>query len=165
MPRSPSGGYRTALTAARAVAALSTCGTWMPCTPMSNRRRMKAGSKPGVRTIGVMPTRSAAITQVLHVMQIEAGVLHVDKGGVEPCKPDDLDDLRIGDAADMRAEREPTPAHDPLHPVFLHGALPIAFFSGTQPPPNPPHKRGRAFKNSLLRLRGSVGVGARPISR
>src|SRR5262245_49138203 len=38
------------------------CGTWMPCTPMSSRRRMNAGSNPGVRTIGVMPTRSAAIT-------------------------------------------------------------------------------------------------------
>src|SRR5712692_10311704 len=30
---------------------------------MSRRRRMKAGSNPGVRTIGVMPARSAAITQ------------------------------------------------------------------------------------------------------
>src|ERR1700675_40178 len=38
------------------------CGTWMPCTPMSRRRRMNAGAKPGVRTMGVMPTRSAAIT-------------------------------------------------------------------------------------------------------
>src|ERR1700739_2356068 len=34
----------------------------MPCTPISSSRRMKAGSNPGVRTIGVMPTRSAAIT-------------------------------------------------------------------------------------------------------
>src|SRR2546426_3801654 len=31
------------------------CGTWMPCTPMSSRRRMKAGSKPGVRTPGFDP--------------------------------------------------------------------------------------------------------------
>ena len=68
---------------------------------------MKAGSKPGVRTIGVMPTRSAAITHSLHIVQVEAGVLHVDKGGVKPGEPDDLDDLRIGDAADMRPEGEP----------------------------------------------------------
>src|SRR5579862_7719643 len=40
-----------------------TCGTWMPCTPISRRRRMNAGWNPGVRTIGVMPMRSAAITQ------------------------------------------------------------------------------------------------------
>src|SRR5262245_51720590 len=38
------------------------CGSWMPCTPMSSSRRTKAGSKPGVRTMGVMPTRSAAST-------------------------------------------------------------------------------------------------------
>src|SRR5262245_688602 len=38
------------------------CGTWIPCTPMSSRRRMNAGSNPGVRTMGVMPTRSAAMT-------------------------------------------------------------------------------------------------------
>ena len=37
-------------------------GTWMPCTPISKSRRMKAGSNPGVRTIGVIPARSAAIT-------------------------------------------------------------------------------------------------------
>ena len=37
----------------------------------------------------------------LHIVQTVAGVLHVDKGGVEPRKPDDLDYLRVGDAADM----------------------------------------------------------------
>ena len=45
-------------------------------------------------------------------MQVEAGVLHVDKGGVEPGEADDLDDLRVGDAADMGAEREPALAQD-----------------------------------------------------
>ena len=57
-------------------------------------------------------------------MQVEAGVLHVDKGGVEPGKPDDLDDLRIGDAADMGPEGEPARVHDAFDPVFLHGSLP-----------------------------------------
>ena len=37
-------------------------------------------------------------------------MLHVDKGGVEPGQPDDLDDLRIGDAAGMSAEGQPAPA-------------------------------------------------------
>ena len=39
----------------------------------------------------------------LHVAQIEARVLHVDEGGVEPGVADDLDDLRIGDAANVGA--------------------------------------------------------------
>jgi hypothetical protein len=47
-------------------------------------------------------------------------VLHVDKGGIEPGKTDDLDDLRVGDAAGMRAEREPACIHDPFDPVLLH---------------------------------------------
>jgi len=42
-------------------------------------------------------------------MQVEGRVLHVDKGGVEPGEANDLDDLRIGDPADMGAEREPAP--------------------------------------------------------
>ncbi len=57
-------------------------------------------------------------------MQVQGRVLHVDKGGVEPGQPDDLDDLRIGDAADMGAEGEAAVAHDPLDPIFLHGFLP-----------------------------------------
>jgi len=75
---------------------------------------MKAGSKPGVRTIGVMPTRSCRHHHQLHVAQVEAGVLHVDERGVEAGMADDLDDLRIGDAADISAERDAAIAHDPL---------------------------------------------------
>lgn len=56
-------------------------------------------------------------------MQVESGVLHVDKGGIEPGKADDLDDLRVGDAAGMRAEREPACIHDPFDPVLLHRFL------------------------------------------
>jgi hypothetical protein len=33
-------------------------------------------------------------------------VLHVDKGGIEAGQPDDLDDLRVGDPADMCAQRQ-----------------------------------------------------------
>src|SRR5205085_7466935 len=56
-------------------------------------------------------------------MQVEGGVLHVDKGGVEPREADDLDDLRIGDAAGMGPKRQPARVHDPLDPVFLHDFL------------------------------------------
>ena len=72
---------------------------------------MKAGSKPGVRTIGVTPTRSAAIT--------------IYKSRVEAREADQLDDLRVGDAADMRAERKPALAEDFLDAVLLHGAQPV----------------------------------------
>jgi hypothetical protein len=34
-------------------------------------------------------------------------VLHVDEGGIEASQPDDLDDLRVGDPANMRAKRSP----------------------------------------------------------
>ena len=60
----------------------------------------------------------------LHVAQVEARVLHVDEGGVEPGMPDDLDDLRIGDAADVGAEREATLAQDLLDSIRLHRELP-----------------------------------------
>jgi hypothetical protein len=40
----------------------------------------------------------------LHIVQVKTRMLHVDKGSVKAGKPDDLDDLRIGDAADMRPE-------------------------------------------------------------
>jgi len=43
----------------------------------------------------------------LHITQIEAGVLHVDEGGVKAGEPDQLDDLRVWDTAHMGAEREP----------------------------------------------------------
>ena len=74
---------------------------------MSRRRRIKAGSKPGVRTIGVIADTLGRHHHRLHVVQVEAGVLHVDKGGVEAGEPDDLDDLRVGDAADMGPEARP----------------------------------------------------------
>src|SRR5438477_288426 len=60
----------------------------------------------------------------LHIVQIVGGVLHVDEGGVETREPDDLDDLRIGDPADMGAEREPAFTQYPLYPILLHSSLP-----------------------------------------
>ena len=63
----------------------------------------------------------------LHGRQIEAGVLHVDKGGVEPGKTDDLDNLRVGYAARMCPEGEPTLVHDALDPVLLHDFLRVRF--------------------------------------
>jgi len=59
----------------------------------------------------------------LHIVQIEAGVLHVDESGVKPREPNDLDDLRVGDAADMGSQREAALLQDPPNPIFLHGFL------------------------------------------
>jgi hypothetical protein len=42
----------------------------------------------------------------LHVMQVEAGVLHVDEGRIETGEPDQFHDLRVGDAADMGPQSE-----------------------------------------------------------
>jgi hypothetical protein len=61
----------------------------------------------------------------LHVMQVEGRVLHVYKSRVEAREADQLDDLRVGDAADMRAERKPALAEDFLDAVVLHGAQPV----------------------------------------
>jgi len=61
-------------------------------------------------------------------MQVEGGVLHVDKGGVKPGKADDLDDLRIGDAADMGPEGEPPPLMIRLTRFSCMALLLIAFF-------------------------------------
>ena len=60
----------------------------------------------------------------LHIVQVEAGVLHIDKGGVKAGEPDDLDNLRIGDAADMRAERQAALAQDAFYAIFSHDLLP-----------------------------------------
>ena len=43
-------------------------------------------------------------------MQVEAGMLHVDKGRVETDETDELDDLRVGDTADMGSEGETAPS-------------------------------------------------------
>ena len=45
-------------------------------------------------------------------MQVEAGVLHVDEGRIENGEPDQFDDLRIGDAADMGPRSEAAFAQD-----------------------------------------------------
>ncbi len=57
----------------------------------------------------------------LDVAQVEAGVLHVDEHGIEAGEPDDLDDLRIGDATRIGAERDAAVAHDAFDAVLLHG--------------------------------------------
>jgi hypothetical protein len=59
----------------------------------------------------------------LDVAQIEAGVLHVDEGGVEAGEADDLDDLRVGDAAGVGAEGKPAFGQNALYPVLLHRFL------------------------------------------
>ena len=55
-------------------------------------------------------------------MQVEGRVLHVYKSRVEAREADQLDDLRGGDASDMRAERKPALAEDFLDAIRLHGA-------------------------------------------
>jgi hypothetical protein len=58
-------------------------------------------------------------------VQIVGGVLHVDEGGIEARQPDDLDNLRIGDPADMGAQREPAFAQYPFYPVLFHASPPV----------------------------------------
>src|SRR5439155_21878387 len=57
----------------------------------------------------------------LDVAQVEAGVLHVDEGGIVAGVPDDLDDLGIGDPARVGAQRETARTQDFLHSIGLHG--------------------------------------------
>ena len=81
---------------------------------------MKAGSKPGVRTIGVMPTRSAAITMSCTSRRSKLVCSRSMKAASKPGVADDLHDLRIGDAADVSSQRHAAFAHDPLGSVLLH---------------------------------------------
>ena len=85
---------------------------------------MKAGSKPGVRTIGVMPTRSAAITQACTSCRSKLVCSMSIKAASNPASPMISTICGSANAADMRAERQPALAHDALHPVFLHGFPP-----------------------------------------
>ncbi len=61
----------------------------------------------------------------LYIVQIVGGVLHVDEGGIEARQPDDLDDLRVGDPADMGAQREPAIAQYPFYPILFHASPPV----------------------------------------
>ena len=45
-------------------------------------------------------------------MQVEAGVLHVDEDRIETGEPDQFDDLRVGDPADMGPQSEAAFAQD-----------------------------------------------------
>ena len=58
-------------------------------------------------------------------MEIVTGVLHVDKGRVEPRQPDDLDDLRVGNAADMGTQCETAFAQYPFYPILFHASPPV----------------------------------------
>ena len=53
----------------------------------------------------------------LHIVQIEAGMLHVDKGGVKPGNANDLDDLWVGNSADMSAQGKAALPQDALYPI------------------------------------------------
>src|SRR2546426_11674207 len=88
------------------------CGTWMPCTPMSSRRRMKAGSKPGVRTPGFDP----------------AFILRLLDMGVQG--------IQVPHISDARAAREAVKAvrYAPLGDRGMAGAAPAAGVGA-----NPPH--------------------------
>jgi hypothetical protein len=69
----------------------------------------------------------------LHVVQVEAGVLHVDESRVETGKPDQLDDLRVSDPADMGPQSEAAFAQDALHAILFHVVLPASFAAGARP--------------------------------
>ena len=56
----------------------------------------------------------------LHIVQIEGGVLHVDECRIETGEPDQLDNLRVGNPADMGSEGETALAQNALDPVLFH---------------------------------------------
>ena len=59
-------------------------------------------------------------------MQVEAGVLHVDEGRIETGEPDQFDDLRVGDPADMGPQSEAAFAQDALTRFsFMFPLLPL----------------------------------------
>ena len=62
----------------------------------------------------------------LHVVQVEAGVLHIDERRIEAREPDQLDDLGVGDAANMSSQGEAALAQDALDPVLSHVLSPVA---------------------------------------
>ena len=86
---------------------------------------MKAGSKPGVRTIGVTPPPSAAITIACTSWRSKVVCSMSINAASNPARPNQLDDLRVGDAADMRPERKPALAEDLLDAVLLHHSSPL----------------------------------------
>jgi hypothetical protein len=85
-----------------------------------NKRRIEAGGADDRRD----PDALGRHHRKLHIVQVVGGVLHVDEGGVEAGEPNDLDDLRVGDAADMGAEGEAALAQDALDPVLSQHSLP-----------------------------------------
>ena len=83
MPRSPSGAYRTARTAAAASAPLATPGTWIPSTPSSSVCLMIVGSFAATRTIVCAGVAASASTTRAQRRQRERTVLGVDDDVVE----------------------------------------------------------------------------------
>ena len=73
----------------------------------------------------------------LHIVQVEAGMLHVDKGRVETDETDELDDLRVGDTADMGSEGETALAQNALDPVLFH----VPSLGRSRGPRTPPQAR------------------------
>ena len=67
-------------------------------------------------------------------MQVEAGVLHVDEGRIETGEHDQLDDLRVGDAADMGPQSEAAFAQDALRAILFQVVPPASFAAGARPP-------------------------------
>ncbi len=70
MPRSPSGAYRTARTAAAASAPLATPGTWIPSTPSSSVCLMIVGSFAATRTIVCADVAASASTTARSVASV-----------------------------------------------------------------------------------------------
>ena len=87
-----------------------------------NERRVEAGCAHDRRDPDALGRHHCE----LHVVQIVGCVLHVDKRGVKAGEPDQLDNLRVGNAAGMCPQSEPALAQDPFHPVFSHDFLPQA---------------------------------------
>ena len=85
-----------------------------------------------MRTPGFDP---AFILRLLDMgVQVEAGVLHIDERRIEAGEPDQLDDLRVGDAAHMGSQGEAALTQDALDPILSHVPLSSLFAAAARPP-------------------------------
>ena len=70
----------------------------------------KGGIKPGRADDRGDPDTLRGHHRELHVVQVEARMLHVDEGRIKAREADQFDNLRIGDATDMSSQGEAAPA-------------------------------------------------------
>ena len=66
----------------------------MPCAPASSSRATSEYSSSPTRTMGVMPASSSDADHVVHGLQVEGPVLHIDEDVVEARRREGARNLR-----------------------------------------------------------------------